>query len=74
VSGFGFTVKAYIYRAKKNVILDRLRSWSGPKGAKDSHFRAFPKFSTSSKRNFSASAAHDALDRATSTLAVTTFS
>jgi hypothetical protein len=72
--GFGFTVKTYICRANKNVILDRLRPRSGPKGAKDSHFKAFLKFSTFSRRNFSASAARDALDRATSTLAVTTFS
>jgi preprotein translocase subunit SecG len=73
-SGFGFTVQTCICRGEKKVILDRLRQRSGSNGTNDSHFRAFPKFSTSSRRNFSASAAYDALDRATSNLAVTVFS
>jgi hypothetical protein len=73
-SGFGFAVQTYICKGKKNVILDRFRPQSRPKDAKDSHFKAFPKFSTSSRRNFSASAARDALDRATLALAVATLS
>jgi hypothetical protein len=43
------------------------------KSSEDSHFIAFPRFSISSRRNLSASAARDALERATSTLAVTVF-
>jgi hypothetical protein len=44
------------------------------KNLKDSHFIAFPRFSTSSRRNFSEFAAHEALERATSTFAETVFS
>jgi hypothetical protein len=73
-SGFSFTVKAHICKEEKNVRLYRLKSRSRPEVPKDLHFRDFPRFSTSSRRNFSASTARAALDRATSTLAVTTFS
>jgi hypothetical protein len=41
--------------------------------SEDKHFMAFPRLSTSSRRNLSASAARDALERAMSTLAVTIF-
>jgi hypothetical protein len=44
------------------------------KSLKDSHFMAFPRLSISSRRNFSVSVAREALERATLTLAVTTFS
>jgi hypothetical protein len=69
--GFGFAVKAYICRRGKNVILNRHGAQADQE---DSHFMAFPRLSTSSRRNLSASAARDALERATSTLAVTIFS
>jgi hypothetical protein len=41
------------------------------KSLKDSHFMAFPRLSISSRRNFSPSVAHEALERASSTFAVT---
>jgi hypothetical protein len=71
-SSFSCAVEAHIYRRKKKVKFDKIEQRS--KDTENSHFRPFPKFSTSSSRNFSASAASDAFDRPTSTLAVTTFS
>jgi hypothetical protein len=73
-SGFSFTVKEHICREEKNVKLYRLKPESRPESLKDSHFRDFPRLSISSRRIFSASTARDALDKATSTLAVTAFS
>jgi hypothetical protein len=70
--GFSRAVEAHVYRRKKKVKFDKIEQRS--KDTENSHCRAFPKLSTSSSRNFSASAASDAFDRATSTLAVTTFS
>jgi hypothetical protein len=71
--GFGFAVKAYICRSGKNVTLTGMEH-KQIKSSEDSHFMAFPRLSTSSRRNFLAFAARDALERATSTLAVTIFS
>jgi hypothetical protein len=44
------------------------------KSSKVSHFIAFPRFLISSRRNFSTSAAREALERATLTFAVIVFS
>jgi hypothetical protein len=44
------------------------------RNSKDLHFIAFPRFSTSSRMNFSESVAHEALERAMSTFAETVFS
>jgi hypothetical protein len=70
--GLSCAVEAHIYRRKKKVKFDKIEQRS--KDTENSYCRAFPKLSTSSSRNFSALAASDAFDRATSTLAVTTFS
>jgi hypothetical protein len=71
--GFGFAVEAYICRRRRKVTHDQ-QGAKQVKSSKDSHFIAFPRFSISSRRNFSASVAREALERATSTLAVTIFS
>jgi hypothetical protein len=71
--GFGFTVKTYIYRKRKKITHDQ-QGAKQIKSSKDSHFIAFPWFSISSRRNFSASVAREALERAKLTLAITIFS
>jgi ribonuclease HI len=55
-------------------IIQHIQVNTQRKKLRDSHVRDFPRFSISSRRNFSQSATCDAFDRATSTLAVTTFS
>jgi hypothetical protein len=71
--GFGFTVEAYICRNRKNVT-------SSEHGATTDQelerltFHGFPKVLDFLKKKFSASVAHEALERATLTLAVTIFS
>jgi hypothetical protein len=70
--GFGFTIKAYICRKRRKITYDQ-QGAKQIKSSKDSHFMAFPRFSISSRRNFSASVAREALERATSTLAVIIF-
>jgi hypothetical protein len=71
--GFGFAVKAYICRKRRKITHDQQIA-KKIKSSKDSHFIVFPRFSISSRRNFSAFVAREALERATSTLAVTIFS
>jgi hypothetical protein len=71
-TGFGFTVEAYICRRKKKITHYQ-QGVKQIKISKNSHFIAFPRFSISSRRNFLASAAYEALERATLTLAVTVF-
>jgi hypothetical protein len=70
---FGFAVEAYICRKKMKITHDQ-QGAKQIKSSKNSHFIAFPRFSISSRRNFSASVARVALERATSTLALTIFS
>jgi hypothetical protein len=71
--GFVFAVKTYICKKRKKIAHDQ-KGGKQINSLKDSHFIAFPRFSISSRRNFSASVAHEALDRATLTLAVTILS
>jgi hypothetical protein len=68
----GFAVEAYISRKRRKFTHDQPGA-KQIKSLKDSHFIAFPRFSISSRRNFSAFVAHEASERATSTLAVTVF-
>jgi hypothetical protein len=71
--GFGFAVKTYICRKRKEITQNQ-QGAKQIKSLKDSHFIAFPRFSISSRRNFSVFVAREALERATLTLAVTIFS
>jgi hypothetical protein len=68
----GFAVETYIYR-KRRKITHGQPGTKQIKNSKDKHFIAFPRFSISSRRNFSMSVAREALERATSTFAVTIF-
>jgi preprotein translocase subunit SecG len=70
--GFGFTVEAYVCRKRRKITHDQ-QGAKQIKVSKNSNFIAFPRFSISSRRNFSASVARKALERATLILAVTIF-
>jgi hypothetical protein len=69
----GLAIETHIYSEKK-MVTNHQPEEEQIKSSKNIHFITFPRFSISSRRNFSASAASEALDRATSTFAVTVFS
>jgi hypothetical protein len=71
--GFGFAVKTYICMKRKKITHGQ-QGAKQIKSSKDSHFIAFPRLSISSRRNFLASVAHEALERTTLTLEVTILS
>jgi hypothetical protein len=68
----GFAIETYICRKRRKFTHDQPGA-KQIKSSKDSHFIAFPRFLISSRRNFLASVALEASERATSTLAVTVF-
>jgi hypothetical protein len=72
--GLSCTVKTRICEQENKDSVLHIQANVQRKKFEDLHFRDLPRFSISSRRNFSQSAAYDAFERATSTLAVTTFS
>jgi transposase len=71
--GLSLAVKAYIYSKGDKDDHTLSTEKEHIKSSKDLHFIDFLRFSTSSRKNFSESAAREALERATSTFAVTAF-
>jgi hypothetical protein len=67
-----FAVATYICRKRRKITHGQPGAKQN-KSSKDLHFIAFPWFSISSRRNFSVFVAREALERATSTFAVTVF-